>query len=406
MANQDLKTAFQAAIESNKINGAILCAKNSAGDFVYQKALGQRTLLSGEKKDLQLDDICFLASATKLLTTIAALQCVEDGRLSLNGDLSSIAPELAAKQVLTGFQEDDKTPILELQTTSITLEMLLTHSNGMPYQFLHPLIGKWLEVTRDPNDKSKRSVEEYFDYPLTFQPGSSWFYGPGLDWAGRIIERITDKTLLEVMHERIFSPLGIVDAEFTPITSEKLRARQIDLSPDDPGGLGAAVLGGNAEINKYTNGGFGGQGLFMAGSDYIKILHSLLANDGKLLQKATVEDMFSHHLSPEATAGHQEALDGPLGFMFRNGVPSDLKAGFGLGGLLTREDGEGWYGDGTLSWGGGMTLCWFVDRKRDLCGLCAIQTKLPMDAEVVEGLKYTFRHDIYKERARSGVKTA
>ncbi|EMT60836.1 hypothetical protein FOC4_g10012118 [Fusarium odoratissimum] len=124
---------FQAAIDSSKINGGIICATNSKGDFTYNKALGQRTLLSGEKRPQQLDDVLCLASATKLIASIAALQCVDDGLLTLKGDLSKVAPELAEKQVLTGWSENDE-PILEPACQPITLEMLLSHSAGQDAQ--------------------------------------------------------------------------------------------------------------------------------------------------------------------------------------------------------------------------------------------------------------------------------
>ena len=63
--------------------------------------------------------------ATKLVTSIA-FQCVEDGLLTHDGDISSIVPELGIKQVIKGFAEDDKTPILEPAKRAITLKMLLT----------------------------------------------------------------------------------------------------------------------------------------------------------------------------------------------------------------------------------------------------------------------------------------
>lgn len=91
----DIETNFQAAIDAGKINGAVICATDAEGRFIYDKALGERTLLSGEKRPQRLDDVLYLASATKLIATIAALQCVEDGLLTLSGDLSSVAPELA-----------------------------------------------------------------------------------------------------------------------------------------------------------------------------------------------------------------------------------------------------------------------------------------------------------------------
>jgi CubicO group peptidase (beta-lactamase class C family) len=223
-------------------------------------------------------------------------------------------------------------------------------------------------------------------------------YGSGLDWAGRIVERVTGVSLCERMQQRIFDPLGISDAEFYPVTREDLRPRLVDLNPDDPDALGRAVLGGGGEMNKITRGDFGGHGLFMSGASYVKILHSLLANNSKLLRPATVDDMFQHHLSPAATASLQAALAGPKGAFFRVGIDPMTKMGYGLGGILTFEDVEGWYGERTLTWGGGLTLAWFIDRKNGLCGVGAVQAALPVDIMEVEALKQTFRKDIYRKR--------
>lgn len=395
----DIEANFQAAIDEGKINGAVICATDAEGRFVYNKTLGERTLLSGEKETQQLDDVLFLASATKLIATIAALQCVEDGLLTLHGDLSTIAPELTNIEVITGFSEDGETPILEPATRPITLEMLLTHSSGLVYHFMSPLVAKWREKFSAPDEAGRRSVEELFNYPLGFQPGEGWMYGPGLDWAGRIVERVTELTLGEYIQHRIFDPLGIKDGQFFPVTREDLRARMVDLNPDDPEGLGRAVLGGGGDMNLRTRGDFGGHGLFLPGNDYIKILRSLLANDGKLLKSATVDDMFEHHLSPEATESHRAALKSPMGVFFRVGIEPEMKAGHGLGGLLMRQDVDGWYGDRTLTWGGGLTLTWFIDRKNDLCGIGAIQAALPVDGQLIADLKQVFRRDVYRKRA-------
>jgi CubicO group peptidase (beta-lactamase class C family) len=395
----DIETSFQAAIDAGKINGAVICATDVEGHFVYNKALGERTLLSGEKRPQQLDDVLYLASATKLITTIAALQCVEDGLLTLTSDLSSIAPDLAAKHVLTGFSDDGETPLLEPPARPITLEMLLTHSSGITYEFMDPRIARWRSHFGPPQPAGRRPVEEAFNYPLIFQPGAGWMYGPSLDWAGRLVERVTGCTLGERMQQRIFEPLGIIDAQFFPVMREDLRARLVDLNPSDPEALGRAVLGGGGDMNKRARGDFGGHGLFVPGDDFVKVLHSLLANDGRLLKPATVDEMFQHHLSPQATAAHQAALASPMGVFFRVGVDVETKMGYGLGGLLTLEDVDGWYGERTLTWGGGLTLTWFIDRKNGLCGVGAVQAALPVDGDVVAALKQTFRRDIYRKHA-------
>ncbi|KAJ2958424.1 hypothetical protein NQZ79_g6030 [Umbelopsis isabellina] len=249
---ENIETSFQAAIDAGKINGAVICACDGKGNFVYEKALGERTLLSGEKRPQQLDDVLLLASATKLITTVAALQCVEDGLLTLTGDLSSIAPELTEKQIITGFSEDGETPVLESPVRPITLEMLLTHSSGACYHFMNPTVARWREKFANHPTDHKPSVEELFNYPLIFQPGDGWMYGSGLDWAGRLVERVTGLTLCEYMQKRIFDPLGITDGEFSPVTREDLRERMVDLNPKDPEGLGIAVMGGDGGINKHS----------------------------------------------------------------------------------------------------------------------------------------------------------
>lgn len=401
MADAEIESACQAAMAAGKINGAIITATDTEGQFVYEKTLGQRTLLSGEKLAQQADDICTLASGTKLITTIAALQCVEDGLVSLTSDLSTAVPELAAKQVITGFSDDGKTPVLEPQTRAITLQMLLTHSAGTDYDFLNPHIDRWNSTFSASvlNPDTKLPVEGLFDQPLGYQPGSSWMYGAALDWVGRTIERLTGKTLGDRVQERILSPLGITDAQFFPVSREDLRARLIDLNPSDPDGSGEAVMGKGSELNRRSDSHCGGHGLCMTTPDYLKVLQSLLANDGKILKPETVNSMFEQSLSVEATKGLEKAVASPWGPFFSVGTTPGSKVGHGLGGLLTLQDVEGWYGEKTLTWIGGLSFTWFIDRKNNLCGAGAFQPNLPTDAMAINDLKQAFRHDVYRKRA-------
>ncbi|KJZ77739.1 hypothetical protein HIM_02916 [Hirsutella minnesotensis 3608] len=397
----DIEAQVQAAIDAGKVNGVVICAADAEGSFVYEKALGQRTLLSGEQRPQRVDDVLYLASATKLMTTIAALQCVEDGLLTLRAPLSSVAPELGAKQVLVDYPEgDDGTPQLEPPSRPVTLEMLLTHSAGTGYDFLVPPVARWrAKFAPYPPEGQRRGVADAFSYPLCHQPGSGWMYGPGLDWVGLVVERVTGMTLGERIHQRLFGPLGITDAQFYPVTRDDLRDRLVDLNPDDPEGLGRAVVGGSGDMNKRSKGDFGGHGLFMTGADYAKVLRSLLANDGRLLRPVTVDDMFQNHLGPDAAASHQAALAGPIGPFFSLGIDPKVKMGYGLGGLLVLSGDHEYLGEPTLAWGGGLTLMWFIDRKNGVCGVGAVQAKLHTDVAVVTGIKETIRRGIYQEFA-------
>ncbi|KAL2147157.1 hypothetical protein VTI28DRAFT_587 [Corynascus sepedonium] len=401
MADQTIETAFEAAIASGKINGAVICAADASGAFVYERALGHRTLLSGEKVAQRLDDILYLASATKLIATVAALQCVEEGLVTLTGDdVMARLPELARQPVL---REDGNGNAREKEPRAapITLEALLSHTSGAGYDFLVPHLAAWRAANDTSPSNAQRPVEEAFAYPLVFQPNTGWMYGPGIDWAGRLVERVTGATLGDRVRGRICAPLGVSpqDAHFYPVEGDEARARVVDLNPDDPEGLGRAVLAGEGHMNRRSKGHFGGHGLFMTGPAYLAVLRSLLVNDGKLLRPETVDDIFRDRIGPDSEARFQAAVAGPTGAFFRVGIPPDVSIGHGLGGMLTREDVDGWYAKGTLSWGGGMTFAWFIDRQTGLCGLGAIQSALPMDHSVVGDLKQTFRHDIYRKHA-------
>jgi CubicO group peptidase (beta-lactamase class C family) len=126
------------------------------GKFHYEKAFGYRTLKDPSKPDpIQIDATMWMASCTKLVTSIAAMQCVERGQLTLDGDVTDILPELKDIEILTGFDQgsDGKDiPILTKNTKPITLRCalylvraewlgcmlivsrhLLNHSSGLSY---------------------------------------------------------------------------------------------------------------------------------------------------------------------------------------------------------------------------------------------------------------------------------
>lgn len=400
MADATIESAFEAAIASGKIKGAVICAYDATDNFVYERALGERTLLSGEKRPQQLDDMLCLASTTKLFATIALLQCVEDGLVTLTDDISHLIPELPANQVLPSDPNSPLQPV----TSPITLQMLLTHTHGQPYHFLAPRLGAW-KAQHDPSTQSgvprRRPVESFFSHPLAFHPATSWLYGSGLDWAGLLLQRLTHSTLGDHIRRRICIPLGIPpdDAQFYPVQGEAVRSRLVDLSPEDPEAVGRAVFGDGMENpNRGGEGDFGGHGMFSTGEAYGRVMRSLLRGDGLLLRKETVEEMFRDWIGgSEAEGGFLAVMESPAGAFFRMGIEPGVRVGYGLGALVTLEDIEGAYGKGTLTWGGAASMMWFIDRKNGICGFVAIQPSLPIDMATLKELKTTFRYDVYRK---------
>lgn len=85
----------------------------------------------------------WIASCTKLMTAIAALQCVEKGLLHLDDDISNVMPEWEAPSILLGFDDAKGEPILEKAREKITLRRLLSHQSGMGYAFTNPLLEQY-----------------------------------------------------------------------------------------------------------------------------------------------------------------------------------------------------------------------------------------------------------------------
>jgi CubicO group peptidase (beta-lactamase class C family) len=91
------------------------------------------------------DTTFWIASCSKLITTIAALQCVERAQLALDEDVSPILHELKSPDLLVGFNEKTGEPILKKPQGHITLRHLLTHSSGNVNDLFSPEIKKWRE---------------------------------------------------------------------------------------------------------------------------------------------------------------------------------------------------------------------------------------------------------------------
>ena len=97
-----IDAVLQRAIEEKQVPGVVAMAANGRGVF-YEGAFGTRDLAQGPA--MTTDTIFRIASMTKAITSVAAMQLVEQGKLDLDKPIGNVLPELAAPQVLDGFDE-------------------------------------------------------------------------------------------------------------------------------------------------------------------------------------------------------------------------------------------------------------------------------------------------------------
>jgi CubicO group peptidase (beta-lactamase class C family) len=114
----------------------------------------------------------WIASCSKLVTTIAALQCVERGLFTLDDPtaVDRLLPEWKDPEILTGFTEDGK-PILQPAKEKITLRKLLTHTSGVAYDMMHPMLIQWRQSRGEKPLAVRTPVTEGYKHPLVFEPG-------------------------------------------------------------------------------------------------------------------------------------------------------------------------------------------------------------------------------------------
>ncbi|KAL8721283.1 MAG: hypothetical protein Q9225_001987 [Loekoesia sp. 1 TL-2023] len=365
-----MEQIFEEACAERTIPGAVLLAANGTGTFKYENVFGSSSLKDASAKTpLRMDTMMWIASCTKLLTSIAALQLVDRGQLKLDDDVGSILPELTNLDILNGFEEDK--PQLTKATNKITLRLLLTHSSGLAYDSSDPLLNQWRAFKGEGISPGTTILECYLT-PLLYEPGTAWSYGPGLDFVGLMIERVTGSTLQEYLEKNIWQVLGITDMAFHLEQHEDLRERLADMSMRDPSG-GQAIHSPDRSWRGDFTDNSGGAGLYSSASEYFRVVQAVLQNDERLLKRSTVEVMFKPQLTEQSRVSLMKTLARPEFAAPMGGLSGEVKKDHSLAGLLQMDDVPGGWKKGTLTWGGMPNLTWFVDRKSDLCGLYASQ---------------------------------
>ncbi|CAG9978675.1 unnamed protein product [Clonostachys byssicola] len=368
------------AVEDGVIPGAIFLANDIAGKLRYSKAV------SGLDSTYTDETVLEVASLTKLITTIAALQLVERGLIRLEDDVSHLIPEFSKRGVLDSDVNDDGSYASHPRHNAITLHRLLTHSAGGAYTFTDDRIAKLVDVS--PGYMSNGTINSNFDFPLSYEPGEGWRYSNSLDKVGQIIEKLTKLTLENYFKQYIFHPLGISSASFWGGKPPPMAVREHGNTRTVP----------DPEATSFTTGlkeCFGGQGLFINLPDYMKILRSLLLDDEALLKRKTTALMFKPSLSPASKVALIQELESATWTV--GDIPKTKEYDWGLGGLLIDGDSHPYRRRNTLLWSGAPSVFWFIDRNAGVCGVFGTQVLPPSDPIVLPVIK-AFEEAVYIEK--------
>jgi CubicO group peptidase (beta-lactamase class C family) len=336
---------------------------------------------------MSTDTVFRIASMVKLLTSVAALQLVEQGKLKLDEPAANIDLTLASPQLLTGFDAKG-VPQLRPAQKPVTLRHLLSHTSGFSYPLWDPNVVRYLKTARSHPRLPRR--------PLMFEPGTRWAYGGSLDNVGRLVEIASGQSLDRYFSDHITGPLGMNDTAFT--ITDKQRARQASLHVRDADGkLLAQPLEKPTAAKVFSGGG----GIYSTAPDYLTLLQTLL--NGGSLRGTSI-------LLPESVALMSENQIGNLEIgVLRTTNPAlsndvDLFPGarlrWGLGHMINVGPVPDGRRAGSVTWAGLFNTYYWIDPTTRIAGVIMMQILPFVDRQALSAYRQ-FERGIYHALGRA-----
>src|SRR5476651_1279813 len=356
---QKIEAAMKKNIDDGLIPGAVMLVSRR-GKVAWVNAQGKRDPASPDA--MKVDSIFRIYSMTKPMVTTALMQMVEEGRLQVSDPVAKFLPEIGKMKVGTEVTSANGYHALQLSdpTRAMTVQDLMRHTSGLTYGSRGTTLVHQSYVAAKVGDRTatnEEMVSRLSGLALKFNPGDRWEYSVAVDVQGRLLEVLAGKKLSDVLAERIWQPLGMVDTSFQVPAAKLSRVAQPGPRPDGKPMTPRFQVDDGA---LYESGGGGGLSTI---EDYLRFT-SALANGGafqgkRIIGRKTLEFMTADHT------------------LNRPGRPPGL--GFGLGfEVRTRVGDSAIEGSvGEYGWAGNAGTLFWIDPKEQLIAIYMVQVSDP-----------------------------
>jgi methyl acetate hydrolase len=372
------------AVEAGDVAGVVALVADDRG-VVYEGAFGRRAV-DGDTL-MTLDSIVWIASMTKAVTSVAAMQLVEQGRLTLDEPLSERLSELGSIQVLEGF-DSSGVPKLRPPRRPITLRHLLSHTAGFAYDTWNPQMRRYMQERSLPPVRAGKTAA--LMTPLVFDPGERWEYGISIDWVGQAVERVSGERLDRYFDRHIFEPLGMRDTAFVLSASQQERLASMHARQPD-GSLQTLPFQVAEEPEFFAGGG----ALYSSGPDYLRLLRMLLGSgqlDGtRILAAETVAEMGKNQIGDLLVTALRSLV--PASSNDAEFLPGMAKK-WGLAAMINVDTTAVGRSAGSLAWAGLANTYYWIDPTRRVAGVLLTQI-LPFADKRAMALFEQFERAIY-----------
>jgi CubicO group peptidase (beta-lactamase class C family) len=354
IVNQD---ALKAVIDNAVATGAapgIAGAVTDGQGTIFEYCAG--TTAAGGGVPVTANTLFWIASMTKAITSVAAMQLVEQGTLTLDEPIGLLLPDLAHPQIL-------ENGTLRPAVQKMTLRHLLTHTAGFTYLFANAGLADYVAAQGLEASPGKRAS---IKMPILFEPGTRWEYGISTDWVGLAVEAASGLTLDVYFEKYITGPLGMVDTVFLPDAGQQARRMQVhQRMPDNT--LAALPPAPVARPEFFSGGG----GLNSTLADYTKFVRIFLNGGGGVISPKTVAEMSRNQIE-DLRAGVIPSAN-PAVIAETDFYPG-MDSKWGLGFLLNPERGRFGRAAGSLTWAGLPNTYFWIDPATSIAAVLLMQT--------------------------------
>lgn len=342
--------------------------------ILYLGAAGARR--ARDSRAVAVSDVFRIASMTKLVTSVAVMMLVEEGKVDLDAPFAAYVRDYRQPEVLESFDARTKRYSTRPAREAVTVRRLLAHTAGYGYWFLDAPL---LALTA--------GVPALFDPPfLIHEPGARFAYSVSADVLGLLVEPVTGLALETFMRQRIFEPLGMLDSGYA---LPRDRERLVAVHARTPQGLEQVPIEQAGEAPR------GGGGLCSTAGDYLRLLQLLLNGGGRggrrLLSERSVAAIASNQIGGLDATRQRTALPARSNdFVFMDGSQK-----FGFGVAIETRDRPGGRSAGSYGWGGIYNTYFWVDPAAALAAVLLLQVSPFADPQCVE-LLARFERGVYE----------
>lgn len=358
MSSENMDRILSDAVAAQDVPFVVAMSANAQG-VTYSGSAGQAAAgrAAGE------DTVFRIFSATKAVGSLAAMIMIDRGKMSMDTPVADVLPDWNRLRVLDGWDGD--TPLMRAPRTTATMRHLATHRSGLEYEFWCSETARYLEATGHPGILS--GTKASLSYPLMYDPGERWGYGPSIDWLGQAVEALDGRRVDRFCREEIFDPLGMDDTLFEPdALADRLATVQ---ARGEDGNFGPFELAPPPSPEVYGM----GHCLYSTAPDYVKFLRMILnggeLNGNRVLSQGAFAAMLENQMEGKlfermVTAAPQVTADVVL--------PEGTTHSFAA--VRSEADVPGRRKSGTQSWAGVCNTHYWVDRSSDVAGVIFTQS--------------------------------